>query len=67
MMLAVQSINFACIDFWSPYLLEMDAEIRVSIADVDTDPLLTRYWPPSTLVRHGSYRSYSEIDSTTTD
>ena len=66
-MLAVQSINFACTDFWSPYLLEMGAEIRVSIAEVDTDPLHSQNWPPSTSVRYGSCRSYSETDSATTD
>ena len=53
-MLAVQSINFACTDFWSPYLVQTGAEIRVSVADVDTDSLLSQNWPPSTLVHHGS-------------
>ena len=47
-------INFACMDFWSPYLVQTGAEIRVSIADVDTDSLLSQNWPSSTLVRHGS-------------
>ena len=56
-MLAVQFINFACMDFLSPYLLQMGAEIRVSVADVDMDSLLSQNWPPSTLVRHGSSRS----------
>ena len=50
----VQSINFACTDFWSLYLVQTGAEIRVSVADVDTDSLLSQNWPPSTLVRHGS-------------
>ena len=54
LMLAVQSINFACTDFWSPYLVQTGAEIRVSVADVDTDSLLSQNWPPNTLVRHGS-------------
>ena len=63
-MLAVQSINFACTDFWSPYMVQMGAEIRVSIADFDSDPLLSRYWHPSTSVRRGSC---SETDSTTMD
>ena len=54
LMLAVQSINFACADFWSPYLVEIGAEIRVSMADVHTDSLLSQNWPPSTLVRHES-------------
>ena len=54
LMLVVQSINFACMDFWSSYLVQTDAEIRVSVADVDTDSLLSQNWPPSTLVRHGS-------------
>ena len=67
LMLAVQSINFLCTDFWSPYLVQMGAEIRVSVADVDTDSLLSQNWPPSTLVRHGSYRSCSETESATTD
>ena len=53
-MLAVQSINFAYTDFWSPYLVQIDAEIRQSMADVDMDSLLSQNWPPSTLVRHGS-------------
>ena len=57
LMLAVQSINFACTDFWSPYLVQIAAEIRVSMADVDTDSLLSQNWPPSTSVRHGSWRS----------
>ena len=39
LMLALQSINFACTDFWSPYLVQIGAEIRVSMADVDTDSL----------------------------
>ena len=35
------TINFACTYFWSPYLVQIGAEIRVSIADVDLD----RYSP----------------------
>ena len=64
-MLAVQSIKLTSTDFWSPYLLQMGAEIRQSVADVDTDSLLSQNWPPSTSVRHGSCRSCSETDSTT--
>ena len=63
-MLVVQSINFVCTDFWSPYLLQMGAEIRVFIADVDSDPFLIRYWPPNTIVHRGSYL---ETDSSTMD
>ena len=40
-MLAVQPINFACTDFWSLYLVQIGAEIRVSIADIDSDLLLS--------------------------
>ena len=64
-MLAVQSIKLTSTDFWSPYLLQMGAEIRQSVADVDTDSLLSQNWPPSTSVRHGSCRSCSETDSAT--
>ena len=53
LMLAVPSINFACTEFWSPYLVQIGVEIRVSVADVDRDSLLSQNWPPSTLVRHG--------------
>ena len=42
----------------------MGAEIRVSIVDVDSDPLLSWYWPPSTFVHSGSY---SETDFSTID
>ena len=52
--LAVQSINSACTDFWSPYLVQMGAGIRQFVADVDTDSLRSQNWPPNTLVRHGS-------------
>ena len=54
LMLVVQSINFPCTDFWSPYLVQSGAEIRVSFADVDMDSLLSQNWPPSTLVRYRS-------------
>ena len=40
-MLATQFINFIYTDFWSPYLVQMGAEIRVSIVDIDMDPLLS--------------------------
>ena len=66
-MLAVQSINFPCADFWSPYLLKMGVEILVSISDVNTNLLLSQNWPPSTSVRYGSCRSCSEPDFATTD
>ena len=45
-------------------MLQMGAEIRVSITDVDLDLLLSRYWPPSTFVGNGSC---SETDFSTTD
>ena len=67
LMLAVQSINFVCTDFWSPYLVQMGAGIRQSMANVDTDSLLSQNWPPSTLVRHRSCKSCSETESATTD
>ena len=67
LMLAVQSIKLTSTDFWSSYLVQMGAEIRQSMADVDADSLLSQNWPPSTLVRHGSYRSCSETESATTD
>ena len=63
----VQSIKLTSTDFWSPYLVQMGAEIRQSVADVDTDSLLSQNWPPSPLVRHGSCRSCSETESATTD
>ena len=34
--------------------MQIGAEIRVSLADVDSDPLLSQYWPPNTSIRHGS-------------
>ena len=37
LMVAVQSINSACTDFWSPYLVQMGAEIRQSVPDVGMD------------------------------
>ena len=54
LMLAVQSINFACTDFGSLYLVQIGAKIRQSMADVNTDSLLSQNWPPNTSVRHGS-------------
>ena len=62
--LAIQSINFACTDFWSPYLVQMGAGIRQSVADVDTDSLLSQNWPPNPPVH---WRSCSETDSATTE
>ena len=53
-MLAVQSINFACTDFWTPYLVQIGAEIRQSVATVDMDSLLSQKWPPNTPVRYRS-------------
>ena len=67
LMVAVQSINSACTDFWSPYLVQMGPEIRQSVPDVDTDSLLSQNWPPSPLVHHGSCKSCSETESATTD
>ena len=58
LMLTVQSINFACTDFWSPYLVQIGVEIQQSVADVGTDSLLSQNWPLSTSVHHGSWRSY---------
>ena len=58
------TINFACTDFWSPYLVQIKAEIHVFVADVGLDLLLSQYWPPSTFVCR---RSYSETDFSTTD
>ena len=58
------AINFACTDFWNPYLVQINAEIRVFIADIDSDPSLSQYWPPSTYVCCGSC---SKTDFSTTD
>ena len=44
--------------------MQMGDEIRVSIDDVDSGLLLSRYWPPSTSVHRGSCL---ETNSTTTD
>ena len=44
--------------------MQMGAGIRQSVADVDTDSLLSQNWPPSPQV-HG--RSCSETDSATTE
>ena len=63
----IQSIKLTGMEFWSLYLVQIGAEIRQSVADVDTDSLLSQNWPPSTLVRHRSYRSCSETESATTD
>ena len=54
LMLVVQSINFAYTDFWSPYLVQMGAEIRQSVVDIHTDSLLSQNWPPYTSVRYRS-------------
>ena len=35
------TINFACMDFWSLYLVQIGAEIRVFVANVGLDPLLS--------------------------
>ena len=51
LMLEVQSINLHVRIFWSPYLLQMGVGIRQSVADVDTDSLLSQNWPPSSPVR----------------
>ena len=63
-MLAVQSISFVCIDFWSPYLVQMNDEIRLFIVDVDLDLLLSWYWSPNTSIQRGSC---SKTDSATMD
>ena len=60
----IQSIKCTSTDFWTPYLVQMGAEIRQSVADVDTDSLLSQNWPPSPSIR---WRSYSETESATTD
>ena len=44
--------------------MQMGVGIRQSIADVDTDSLLSQNWPPSPPVR---WRSCSETDSATTE
>ena len=44
--------------------MQMGAEIRQSMADVDTDSLLSQNWPPSPSIR---WRSCSETESATTD
>ena len=44
--------------------MQMGVGIRQSIADVDTDSLLSQNWPPSPPVR---WRSCSETDSSTTE
>ena len=44
--------------------MQMGVGIRQSIADVDTDSLLSENWPPSPPVR---WRSYSETDFATTE
>ena len=40
-------------------MVQMGAEIRVSIADVDSNPLPSRCWPPTTSVYRGSYSETS--------
>ena len=44
--------------------MQMGVGIRQSVADVDTDSLLSQNWPPSPPVR---WRSCSETDSPTTE
>ena len=44
--------------------MQMGVGIRQSVADVDTDSLLSQNWPPSPPVR---WRSCSETDSATTE
>ena len=44
--------------------MQMGVGIRQSVADVDTDSLLSQNWPPSPLVR---WRSCWETDSATTE
>ena len=38
----IQSIKLTSTDFWSPYLVQMGAEIRQSVADVYTDSLISQ-------------------------
>ena len=54
LMYEIQSIKLTSTDFWSPYLVQMAAEIWQSVADVNMDSLLSQKWPSSTFVRHGS-------------
>ena len=44
--------------------MQMGVGIRQSVADVDTDSLLSQNWPPSPPVR---WRNCSETDSATTE
>ena len=44
--------------------MQMGVGIRQSVADVDTDSLLSQNWPPSPSVH---WRSCSETESATTD
>lgn len=44
--------------------MQIRAEIRQSVADVDSDLSLSQYWPLSTFVRHGNW---SESDFATMD
>ena len=44
--------------------MQMGVGIRQSVADVDTDSLLSQNWPPSPPVR---WKSCSETDSATTE
>ena len=44
--------------------MQMGVGIRQSVADVDTDSLLSQNWPPSSPVR---WRSCPETDSATTE
>ena len=44
--------------------MQMGVGIRQSVADVDTDSLLSQNWPPSLSLR---WRSCSETESVTTD
>ena len=44
--------------------MQMGVGIRQSVADVDTDSLLSQNWPPSLSVR---WKSYSETDFATSE
>ena len=44
--------------------MQMGVGIRLSVADVDTDSLLSQNWPPSPSVH---WRSCSETDSAITE
>ena len=52
---AVQSIKTLCTDFWSPYLVQKEVEVRQSMVDVTLSPCSGKFWPSSPLVHLGSF------------